>query len=288
MTRGAAAMTTLVDGFLSRMRKSPLEYSNSSRLCSPMKRRSCSICSISGFANEPLGFEGFLRFMPLSKLDEIPRSAGQYFGSVCVHGDVVFNANPTDAFHIYTRFDGDHVSRLEALFLPPRQPGIFMHDQPKSMARAMHEVFVQTVARQDFSRRGIHFPTGHAARYRGNRCGLGLQHRFVPPPDAFSRPSNKICPGNVAAIVAEYSTQVEDDKLIFPQSLGGWTSMRECSALPEGDNGFQRRAVSSALAHLVFDLRGNLEFAHAGFQQIGGLHDNIARQDSRLSHLRDL
>ena len=32
------------DGFLSRIFKSPWEYSNSSRLCSFMNRRSCSMC----------------------------------------------------------------------------------------------------------------------------------------------------------------------------------------------------------------------------------------------------
>src|ERR1700674_4089425 len=53
------------EGFRKRMRKSPREYSNSSRLCSLMNRRSCSIFWISGLANDGLDFEGFLRFMPV-------------------------------------------------------------------------------------------------------------------------------------------------------------------------------------------------------------------------------
>src|SRR5207342_3281772 len=53
------------DGFFSLIRKSPREYSNSSRLCSAMVFRSCSIWSISGLTDGPLAddFEGFLRFI---------------------------------------------------------------------------------------------------------------------------------------------------------------------------------------------------------------------------------
>src|SRR5262249_9449220 len=45
-----AASTTFAEGFLMRIRKSLREYSNSSRLCSDIVRRICSICSNSGGA----------------------------------------------------------------------------------------------------------------------------------------------------------------------------------------------------------------------------------------------
>src|SRR5713226_10252273 len=138
MVRGAA-ITTPAEGLRSRMRRSPLEYSNSSRLCSVMKRRSCSICSISGLANDGLDFEGFFCFMPVLELDEIPRDAGQYFGSVGVHGDIIFDANPPDAFRVHARFNGNHVPGLQALLLTPRQPGILVHHKAKSVACAVHE-----------------------------------------------------------------------------------------------------------------------------------------------------
>src|SRR6266852_1832366 len=104
ITRGAAT-TTPAEGLRSRIRRSPLEYSNSSRLCSVMKRRSCSICSISGLANDGGHFEGFFCFMPVLELDEIPRDAGQHFGTVGVHGHIIFDANPPDAFRVHARFD---------------------------------------------------------------------------------------------------------------------------------------------------------------------------------------
>src|SRR2546423_9476134 len=60
----------LPEGFFRRILRSPWAYSNSSRLCSVMKRRSCSICSISVFANAELAadLEGFLGFMPVKSL----------------------------------------------------------------------------------------------------------------------------------------------------------------------------------------------------------------------------
>src|ERR1700739_2887335 len=61
----AAVNTVPGEGFFNRMRRSPREYSNSSRLCSAMVFRSCSIWSMSGPAGDPppLDFTPFLRFI---------------------------------------------------------------------------------------------------------------------------------------------------------------------------------------------------------------------------------
>ena len=85
------------------------------------------------------GFEGCFRFMPVSKLDEIPRYAGQYFGVARVHSDVIFDANSPDARHVYPRFDRDHESRFQSRFLPTCHPGILMYFQAQSVPRAMSE-----------------------------------------------------------------------------------------------------------------------------------------------------
>src|SRR5216684_259623 len=103
ITRGAAT-TTPAEVLRSRICRSPLEYSNSSRLCSVMNWKSCSICSISGLANDGLDLLGFLRFMPVLDLYEIPRCAGQYFRTVSLNGDVVLDANSSDACRIHTGF----------------------------------------------------------------------------------------------------------------------------------------------------------------------------------------
>jgi hypothetical protein len=61
---------------------------------------------------------------------------------VGVNGDIVFNANPPDARRIYARFNCDYVSRLQALLLPPRHPGILVHFESKPMARAVNKEMV--------------------------------------------------------------------------------------------------------------------------------------------------
>src|SRR4029077_4363821 len=113
------------DGFFNLIFRSPREYSNSSKLCSLIKRRSCSICWTSGLAMEELsaGFEGCFRFIPVSTLGEIPRYAGQYFGIPRVQSDVIFDANSPNARHVYPRFDRDHESRLQSRLLPACHPG---------------------------------------------------------------------------------------------------------------------------------------------------------------------
>src|SRR5271170_7937057 len=164
-------MGTPADGFFSRIFRSPREYSNSSRLCSLIKQRSCSICWTSGLAMEELStaFEGCFRFMPVSELDEIPRYAGQYFGIPCVHGDVIFNAYSPDAGHVNPRFNRDHESRFQPCLLPARDAGILVYFQAQSMPRAMCEKPVQFVAGQNLPRSSIHISAGNSGSYRRYR-----------------------------------------------------------------------------------------------------------------------
>src|SRR6267378_122904 len=231
--------TTVCDGLRKRMRRSPREYSNSSRLCSVMNCRSSSICWISGLANAPVDFEGFFRFMPILELDEIPRNAGQYFGTVSVHGHIVFDANSPDAFRVHAGFNGDDVSRFQALLLPPRHSGVLMDFQPKPVAGAMHKQTIKMVTRQDPPCSSIHVAAEGAIRCRGNGCRLRFQNPSVPRPDATGGPPHKDRTGDVAAIVAEYNTQVQHHQLIFPQSFGGRAGMGKGGAGPEGHDGLE-------------------------------------------------
>jgi len=80
--------------------------------------------------------------MPVLELNEIPRCAGQYFRASGVNGDIILNANPADTRRIHARFDGNYISRLEALLLPPRHPGILMYFESKPMARAVNKKVV--------------------------------------------------------------------------------------------------------------------------------------------------
>src|ERR1700686_4703832 len=109
--------TTPLDGLRKRIRRSPREYSNSSRLCSVMNCNSCSICFNSRFAKLSVALlatclEVFLRVMRSSNLDEIPRNAGQHFYPIGVHRHIIFNAYPAHALDIDSRFNGHHVPRF--------------------------------------------------------------------------------------------------------------------------------------------------------------------------------
>src|SRR5437868_11245302 len=137
MISGAAnircpATETAGDGFFNRIRKSPREYSNSSRLCSLMTCRSCSMCSSSVLANFEfaLGAEGFLGLMPVLNLYKVPREAGQHFRTLGVHHNVIFNANPADSRYVNAGLNGNYGSGCQNLLLSPGYPRILMHLQP--------------------------------------------------------------------------------------------------------------------------------------------------------------
>jgi len=76
------------------------------------------------------------------KLDEIPRSAGQYLSTACVHGDIILNANAPNAFGIHTRFNRNYISGLQPPFLPLRDPGVLVNFQSQSMPRAVDKQMV--------------------------------------------------------------------------------------------------------------------------------------------------
>ena len=76
------------------------------------------------------------------------------------------------------------------------------------MTRAVNKEMLQVMPRQDLPRRPIYIPAGRAGLRSGYRRTLGLQDRLVPHSDAFRGPPHVHGAGNVAAIVAEYNTQV--------------------------------------------------------------------------------
>ena len=84
--------------------------------------------------------------MPVLELDEIPRNAGQYLGTVGVHRHIVFNANPPDTFRVHPRFNRDYVSGLQAPLLASRHPRIFVHFESQPVTRAVHKQLFQPVS----------------------------------------------------------------------------------------------------------------------------------------------
>ena len=107
-----------------------------------MNCNNCSICPISGLANDvlPLVFDGFFRFMPFSEFDEIPLYAGEDFVSRGVHCNVILDPNAADSFHIYARFNRYHITGFESKFLSPCYPRLLVHFQSQAVPGAVHKI----------------------------------------------------------------------------------------------------------------------------------------------------
>src|ERR1700739_1786031 len=98
------------------------------------------------------------------------------------------------------------------------------------MPCAVHEILFQSVFLKDFSRGGIHFSASYPCLNGSDRGFLRFLNRPVPLPHALRSTPQMHGSRHVAAIVAEYSTQVQHDQLIFPQLLSRRTGMRKRTA----------------------------------------------------------
>src|SRR6266481_2901256 len=169
---------------------------------------------------------GLFGFHACSNLYKVPRNAGEHFCSVSMHRDVVFNTNSSNARHVNAWFDGNHVPWNQDVLLSPRHPRIFVHFQPEPVSSAVHEVIVKPVSRQNPSGSGIDIPATDADP-RGRDGGrLRFLDRAIPLPYARRGASYEDSPREIAAIVGEYSTQVQYHQFIFPQSLFRGPRMR--------------------------------------------------------------
>jgi hypothetical protein len=132
-----------------------------------------------------------------------------------MNGNFVLEANSTHAFHINSRFQGHHVARTNFLFLASPHSRPFVDFNTEAMSGAVHEVRSQAMLIQDTPRRSIN-ASGRYTRPEGVvRRFLSLLYRFIPSPDASRRASQKNHARQVAAVVAEYSTQVQHDQFVF-------------------------------------------------------------------------
>ena len=123
--------------------------------------------------------------MPVLKFDEIPRRAGQYFGTISMHDNIIFNPNPPDAFGVYPGFNGNDVPWFQELRLSPRYPGIFVHFESEPVASAVHEQIIQVVARQNLPGCRVHSAATHPAFDRRDGRPLRFKNRPIPRSDAF-------------------------------------------------------------------------------------------------------
>src|SRR6266852_5795853 len=174
------------------------------------------------------------------------------------------------------------------MFLPACDPGILVHFEPKAVSSAVHKISVQAVVRQNSPGGGVDITAACA----GLRCrygsGLRFLHGAVPSADALWGAPDKHSPRDIAAIMAEYSTQVQHHQFIFPQSFSGRPRMRIGGALAEGYDGLERRTGGASPAHLVFNLRAHLDLRDPRLQELQCAGKDVAGEVRGLAHLRDL
>src|SRR5260221_14395526 len=94
------------------------------------------------------------------------------------------------------------------------------------MPCAVHEILFQSVFLKDIPRGGVHFPTSYPCLDGSDRGFLRFLNRPVPLPHALAGTPHMHCTRHVAAIVAEYNTQVQHHQLIFPNLLNHPTPLR--------------------------------------------------------------
>src|SRR5215472_18110223 len=191
----------------------------------------------------------------------MPRRACQYLDTARVHGDIVFNANAPNAFRIHARFNRNYISRFQEPRLPLRDPGVLVYFQAQAVTRAVDEKTAKAITFQNAACRGVDFSAADSLSHCRNRRSLRFQDRPVPRLDAFWRAPHENRARYVAAIVAEYNTQVEHHQLIFPQLFARGTCMRQCGTLSKGSNRLKGRTRGSPPAHLILNFGRDFSFA---------------------------
>lgn len=117
---------------------------------------------------------------------------------------------------------------------------------------------------------------------------LRFPDRAIPAAHPRGSTTQKDGTCQVAAIVVEYSTQVEDDQFIFPEYLGARPSMGQSRSTARSNNGVKRRAARALPPHTVLDLSDQLKLSLAGLDKGQDLFKSRQSQLSRLAHSSDL
>jgi hypothetical protein len=171
--------------------------------------------------------------------------------------NLVLDANSAHALHINSRFQGHYVTRANFLFLISANPRPLVDFDAETVARAVHEIRSEAMLIEKTPRGPVNASGSHTGAKSAMRGFLGLLYRFVPSPNASGCASQKDCARQITAIVAEYSTQVQDDQFVFLQLLFSRPRMRQSGTRPGSDDGLERGAAGALAAQTIVDLGSN-------------------------------
>jgi hypothetical protein len=174
-----------------------------------------------------------------SEFEEFPWGGRKNFGAARSHQGIVFDPNSPNAFHVYAGLQSHHVTRLQKRFLVPSDSGIFMDFQANSMTRTMDKIASEAFMLQNVPGGRIDGPTRYSRLQRTPCRRLRIQDRMVPLAHTRGRLTNVHSARKVAAVAAQYSTEVQHDQLVFPDSARRGTRMWQRRARSGSYNGLE-------------------------------------------------
>ena len=116
---------------------------------------------------------------------------------------------------------------------------------------------------------------------------LRFPDRAIPAAQPCGSTTQKDGTCQVAAIVVEYSTQVEDDQFIFPEYFGTGPGVRQSRSAARSNNGVKRRAARALPPHSVLDLSDQLKLTNTRSNEGQDLFKGRQSKLSRLAHSSD-
>src|SRR6266568_3003870 len=151
-----------------------------------------------------------------------------------MNSNFVLDANSAHAFHINSRFQSHYVTRTNFLFLTSANPRPLVDFDAEAVTGAVHEIRAEAMLIEKTPRGPVNASGSYTGAKSVLRRFLGLLYRFVPSSNASGCAPQKDRARQITAVVAEYSTQVQDHQFVFLQSFFSRPRMRQSGTRPGG------------------------------------------------------
>ena len=201
-----------------------------------------------------------------------------------MNSNFVLDANSAHAFHINSRFQSHYVTRTNFLFLTSANPRPLVDFDAEAVTGAVHEIRAEAMLIEKTPRGPVNASGSYTGAKSVLRRFLGLLYRFVPSSNASGCAPQKDRARQITAVVAEYSTQVQDHQFVFLQSFFSRPRMRQSGTRPGGDDGLERGAARSFVAQTIVDLGSDFQFRYTWPDEIGGLGNDLGSEPGRTAH----
>ena len=166
----------------------------------------------------------------------VPEAHWLDFRAAFMDRNFVLDANSSHAFHVNSGFQSHDIARPNYLFLASSQPRPFVNFMPRPWPVLWTKYDPSPCCIAERAARPGPRSGGYAGAQSLVRSLLRLLDRFIPPANSRRCAPQINGARQIAAVVAEYSTQVQHHQLVFLQSLCRGMRMRQRRARPGGHN----------------------------------------------------